>query len=335
MKRDEEVEEAATKQANPPPLSRPPPRVTGLFVYPIKSCGGMALTTATLGPFGIEGDRTWMVVNSRGRFQSQRNIPRLALVKPQIIRESKWDSSSRITGVRLFGRGETPALDVPILKKKTLNVSVWDDKIISYDQGDDAASWFDSFLGKKGCRLVYVHEDARRPIGDDEKYAVRKGKDMVAFSDGYPLLLASEESLEMLNARLGDDKAVPMNRFRPNIVVRGCRAHDEDRWKRFVVGKNVEMRGVKKCSRCKMPSTDQLTAKQEGFAGEPLKTLLEYRSGTFKRTEKNIYFGQNVVHVRPEERPWWFDMLHPWTRPQRISLGDAIAIHETGHVPED
>lgn len=294
--------------------------VTGVHVYPIKSCAGVSLTSCRLTATGLEGDRSWMVVSSTGRFMSQRNCPEMARIRPQIVR-SGWGD---ITGVRLLGDGFDRVLECPIQRTNTVRVSIWDAKVNdAFDQGDAAAEWLSSFLDRKGLRLVYVG-NARRPVADNEMFAVAPGVDAVSFSDGYPILVISEESLEDLNRRLGTH-AVPMNRFRPNIVVKGGGAFCEDRWKRFQIN-STRYFGVKRCDRCQIPTTNQLTAEQQGFKGEPLKTLRTYRSGTVKK--KGVFFGQNVIH---EHRSWLAEAILP---SRHVAIGNEVRVLETGVVPE-
>ena len=137
------------------------------------------------------------------------------------------------------------------------------------DEGEDAAAWFSTFLGTPGLRLVRFASDATRPT--DDVYAQHR----TLFSDGYPFLIASEASLEALNARL-PPPALRMDRFRPNVVVRGARPFEEDEWATFRVGAAAEFRSVKPCSRCKVTTIDQATG-EDGF--EPLRALSSFRSG--------------------------------------------------------
>ena len=288
--------------------------VTRVTIYPIKSCGGTELTECKLVKEGLEGDRIFMVVDKKsGRFVTQRNCPRMALIRPQLLR-----SRGSVSGVRLMALNETSILDCPIVKGLTRRVSVWDDTVTSYDQGDEAANWLSTFLNRD-VRLVYVG-DERRAVGDAEKFAIAPGKDSVAFSDGYPILLASEESLEDLNSRLKE--AIPMKRFRPNVVVRGAGAFSEDRWKEFQIN-DIKMYGVKRCCRCKIPTTNQLTAER---SKEPTKTLETYRRGKVKTS--GVFFGQNVIH---EQRNWFSETF---LSARTISIGDPVRVLNEGEIPE-
>ena len=302
-------------------------RVASIVSYPIKSCGGIQLKRTRLTKTGIEGDRMWMFVDEKGRFVSQRKYPRMALIRPEIMRDGE---TNMISGVTLKA-GTITKLIVPITKKRSRRVTVWGTLVSAYDQGDKAASWIDRMLCTKGLRLVFLGEEPR-PVGDDEKYALTPAYDQVSFSDGYPLLLISEESLSELNRRLGKKKAVPMNRFRPNITVRGVDSpHAEDRWQEFQIGPAV-MSGVKKCQRCRIPTTDQDTGVQAGFEGEPLKTLRTYRCGTSESTRKGVFFGQNVIHHR-NHISWLRSFFVNEAFPM-ISVGDPVVVKKIGNVPE-
>eukprot|EP00940_MAST-03C_sp_MAST-3C-sp2_P002371 g2371.t1 len=267
-----------------------------------------------------------VIARARAKEKVARGETELALVCPEIIRKK-----GEICGVRLKGP-KSATLVVSIEKKTEMIVKVWGQSVSAHDQGDRAGSWFDTFLGASGLRLVFIGNKIR-PVGDDEKYAVVPGWDRVAFSDGYPLLLISDESLNELNRRLGKGNEVPMDRFRPNVTISDVSApHAEDTWRSFSIGEIV-MSGVKKCQRCRVPTTDQKTGKQEGFSGEPLKTLRTYRCGRSKKTSKGVFFGQNVIHHHKHES--WLRKLVAGESPlPTISLGDAVKIHEVGSVPE-
>lgn len=248
------------------------PVVTGLFVYPVKSCAGTALDSAQLGPRGIEHDREFMLVDEHADFLTQREVPRLALITPTVTAQ----------GLQLSAPGIPSLVHVPLVRGDTFDVAVWGDRVGAVDQGDAVAQWLGTFLGLR-CRLVRQADDAVRRV--DPTYATSP-TDQVSFADGYPLLLITEESLADLNARLG--QAVPMNRFRPNVVVRGAPyPYAEDDWHDLSIG-DVPLSGVKTCARCVIPNTDQHTAER---ALEPLATLTSYR-----RIDRGVIFGQNVIH---------------------------------------
>lgn len=249
--------------------------LSGLHWYPIKSCRGISAEHVTLDARGIVGDREYLVVDADGGFLTQREHPRLALVAPEpgepgfavsAPGHGRCDWAPRTTGHRIA-------------------VTIWNDRCTGVDQGDAPAEWFSDLLGAK-CRLVRFAVDHPRRV--DPTYAP-SSSDQVAFSDGYPLLAVTEEAVAELNRRL--PAALPMNRFRPNLVVRGAEAGADDRWSRIRIGA-MGASVVKPCIRCRITTTDQRT----GEVGvEPLRTLRTYRyvPGT------GVWFGQNVCHDGP------------------------------------
>ena len=248
-------------------------RVTALYVYPVKSCAGTPLSVAEIGPRGIVHDREFMVVDAAGRFLTQREVPRLALIRPTFV----------------GGTLDLAAPGMPVLEMVASDggprrrVVVWRDEVVAVDQGDEVAAWLTSSLGTR-VRLVRLPTDSLRRV--DPRFA-RGPADQVGFADGYPLLLISEESLSDLNARL--PQAVPMNRFRPNIVVRGWGApYGEDAWAAVRIGESA-FDVVKACARCVITTTDQVTAQR---GAEPLGTL-----STYRRVPRGVLFGQNLIHA--------------------------------------
>lgn len=161
-----------------------------------------------------------------------------------------------------------------------IRVRIWDDLCAARPADAEADRWLSEFLGRE-CRLVHLPAASRRPV--DPAYA--GAGDQVGFADGFPLLLISEASLQDLNGRL--ERALPMVRFRPNLVIRGGEPFQEDRWRRIRIG-TIEFRLVKPCSRCIIPTIDPATAER---SAEPLRTLMSYR-----RRGNKVYFGQNVLH---------------------------------------
>ncbi|MGA7161012.1 MAG: MOSC N-terminal beta barrel domain-containing protein [Bacteroidota bacterium] len=254
-------------------------------IYPLKSAKGISLQTAYVELRGIQFDRRWMVVDESGMFLSQRDFPRLALVSTRIDNEILHVSASGMS-----------ALDLPIKQQfgHAVQVQIHSDVTKGVFAGEEAKNWFSDFLGVP-CRVMFMPDEILRPV--NPKYA-RDG-DIVSFADAYPLLLISESSLDDLNKRL--TVPVPMNRFRPNIVVRDCGAYDEDHWKKIRIGKMI-FYVVKPCSRCVTPTVDQETGVQ---GKEPLATLSQYR-----KVDGQVFFGQNAI---PEENG-----------PLRI--GDAVEI---------
>ena len=243
--------------------------VSGLSIYPLKSCREVKQDSAWLEDFGLKNDRRWMVVDENGVMLTQRKLAKMCLIQPEITDTGLTLSTSTMAALYV---------EVPSANKISI-VKVWEDQCQAYDAGDEAATWLSSFLSIK-CRLVYFPADEFRQV--DLEYA--NAGDKTAFSDGFPLLLISQASLDDLNQRLA--KPITMSRFRPNIVIQGCEAYAEDTWKKIRIG-GISCRIVKPCSRCIIPSINIETAEKED---EPLKTLLSYR----KRDNK-IFFGQNVI----------------------------------------
>ena len=194
-------------------------RLTGLNIYPIKSARGIPLDASPVDEFGLRYDRRWMVVDESGVFLSQRSHPRLALVAPALR-----DGTLEVTAPGM------PQLELPLHPSQTVTtqVRVWDDVCLATWLGEPAAHWFSEFLGT-GCSLVYMAETVIRPA--DPTFAPPPAR--VSFADGFPFLIISQESLADLNGRLSHP--LPMNRFRPNLVVAGGEAFAEDSWKNSVV----------------------------------------------------------------------------------------------------
>jgi uncharacterized protein YcbX len=245
--------------------------LSGLYVYPIKSCAGISLQSADLSATGLHHDRRWMLVDEAGGFMSQRAHPRMALISVQL---SAWHLAVAAPGM--------PGLEIPLQQddENTIDVRVWGDTNRGTLVGKEADHWFSEFL-EFSCRLVRKPDDDPRLV--DSSYAERG--DQVSFADGFPFLLISEASLEDLNGRLEDP--LLMNRFRPNLVVRGCGPYAEDGWGRLRIG-GVSFRVAEPCPRCAITTVDQST----GVRGkEPLRTLATYRN-----SEVGTVFGRNLIH---------------------------------------
>ena len=245
--------------------------VSNLIYYPIKACRGFEVDTACVERMGLEHDRRMMVVTPDGEFLTQREYPRLALVTPTLEQGMLELSAPNYDSLRLgIQTSGTPWL-----------VNVWKSKgVHAIDQGEEAAAWFSDWL-RTPVRLVHVADGYKRLI--NEQYAVN-ADDHTGFADGYPILLTSEEGLQDLNSRL--DSPVPMNRFRPNIVVRGSSPFVEDTWNRIRIG-SVELAVVKPCARCEVTTFDKETLER---SKEPLKTL-----GKYRKQKLGAIFGQNVI----------------------------------------
>lgn len=246
--------------------------LSAIYIYPIKSLGGISLDKAILTDRGLQHDRRWMLVDSSGRFLSQREIPQLALLQVLLGKEGlvvalKNNSSEAITLPFTLASG--PAMDV----------IVWEDTCTALVADDSINQWFSTRLAMP-VRLVYMPDTTRRAV--DPRYAHHQ--EITSFSDGYPLLLIGQASLDDLNSRLSSP--VPMNRFRPNLVFTGGDPFEEDRLGTFSIN-HIGFDCVKPCARCLVTTIDQDTAMA---AKEPLKTLAAYRSEGNK-----VLFGQNLL----------------------------------------
>jgi uncharacterized protein len=261
--------------------------IARLFVYPVKSCAGVELREAVLTETGLDLDRAWMVVDAQGRFVTQRQLPRMALIRPQL----------RLSEVVLRAPGMLALhLAIDAVEEPT-RVRVWDDEVAAYDMGKVAAQWFTDFLGQP-LRLVRFDPEQRRLSNRQWTGEVEA---LNQFSDGFPLLVLGQGSLDELNARLqrAGHAAVGIERFRPNLVLAGLTAHDEDRLPlvHIAADEPIELRLVKPCARCPIPNIDPATAES---APAVLETLLQYRRN--ERLGGRATFGMNAVVLRGIEQ---------------------------------
>ncbi len=260
--------------------------IARLFVYPIKSCAGVELPEALLTETGLEFDRAWMVVDAEGEFVTQRELPRMTLIRPQMKHSEMVLRAPGMLALHIaFDRVEQP-----------VRVRVWKDEVAAYDMGDIAAQWFSDFLSQPGrpqkLRLVRFDPEHKRLSNLKWTGGVEAQNQ---FADGYPLLVASEGSLAELNARLAAQghAAVGIERFRPNIVLAGLEAHDEDRVELLHVHTDegeARLQPVKPCSRCPIPDIDPATAESSPEVGDMLRT---YRADP--RVDGAITFGMNAI----------------------------------------
>ena len=259
--------------------------VSGLFVHPVKSCAGVALREARLMDTGLDLDRAWMVVDAEGRFVTQREQPRMALVRPQI----------KVLEVVLRAPGML-ALHLGINEvEKPARVQVWGDALDAWDMGDVAGQWFSDFLGRPGLRLARFDPEVTRLAS---KQWTGEVDAPIEFADGFPLLVVGEASLAELNQRLAaaGDAAVGIERFRPNIVLAGLQTHDEDRLHELRIATaegEVVLRLVKPCPRCPIPNVDPATGET---SPEVLAALSSYRANALLGGA--ITFGLNCVIVQ-------------------------------------
>jgi uncharacterized protein len=254
--------------------------VSSLARYPVKSCRGEQLREAVVEPWGLAGDRRWMVTDTDGTFATARTLPRLVLIHPVLDDE----------GVTLHAPG-VASLRVPFPQVEGLeDVVVWRNSVKATFAGDEAAAWVSDFMGTD-LRLVHLDDPTRRPV--DPEFG--EPGDRVSFADGFPLLLTTDASLDALNGWIAEgpgaaEGPVPMTRFRPNVVVSGTAPWAEDDWSLLRIGR-ARFRAVKPCGRCVLTTVDPDT----GTKGkEPLATLARHR-----RIGKMIVFGTNVIPDEP------------------------------------
>ena len=250
-------------------------QLSEIYIYPVKSLGGIRLDKAEVTDRGLKYDRRWMLIDENNRFISQREYPQLALFKVAIK-----DDNLVITD-RKSGKILTVSHSPIYPNTPSLNVTIWDDEVSAWEVGKIANDFFTQAL-EMSTRLVYMQDESHRKT--DANYSL-KGNEITSFSDGYPILIIGQSSLNDLNNRLAEP--ITINRFRPNFVFTGGNEFEEDEWHEFSVG-NIRFFGVKPCARCIMTTIDPETGEKKGK--EPLLTLNRYRKAGNK-----ILFGQNVL----------------------------------------
>jgi hypothetical protein len=257
--------------------------IARLFVYPVKSCAGVELREAELTDTGLDLDRAWMVVDEEGVFVTQRELPRMALIRPQLkLHEVVLRAPGMLALHLQIDTVEEPA-----------TVRVWKDTVAAYDMGNVAAQWFSDFLGRK-LRLVRFDPEHKRLSSSTWTGDIAAPNQ---FADGFPLLVVSEASLAGLNQKLAAAGHAPVGieRFRPNVVLAGLEAHEEDHVVAFEIATGAEpvrLKPVKPCPRCPIPDVDPATAESGTKVRDTLQT---YRSNA--RVNGAITFGMNAVIV--------------------------------------
>ena len=248
------------------------PTVTALYVYPLKAARGVRSPASAVEARGLVGDRRWMLVDQDGRMVSQRTHPSLACLRVAVRGE----------GIKVEAPGGQQPLSVtaPEARAHRLQVDVHGSVSEAALGPDEAHAWFSRFL-EADVRLVHQPPDVRRPVSP----AYGSKGDHVSFADGFPVLLTTTASLHDLNARL--ETPIPMDRFRPNVVVEGAEAFAEDGWRVVQIGE-VRFRAVKPCKRCTVTTVNQTTGQQTG--AEPLRTL-----GRYRKQGSGVLFGQNLI----------------------------------------
>jgi uncharacterized protein len=252
--------------------------VTEINIYPVKSLGGISIDSVESTRRGLQHDRRFMLIDEHHEFLTQREHPQMATIRTAI-------DGNDLVLLSPFEDSVTVPLQPRSLPTRT--VAVWSSRVHAHTVSADADAWLSDYLGVD-ARLVYMPETTERRVSPD--YA--KSGEVVSFADGYPVLIASEESLAELNSRItaGGGKPVTMDRFRANIVIKGCKAFAEDTWRDFEIG-NTKFRGVKPCTRCQVTTTDQATG--EVLGPEPLRTL-----ATFRDSPKGVRFGMNLLPTK-------------------------------------
>jgi uncharacterized protein len=247
--------------------------ISELFIYPIKSLGGIAVSSAKVTGRGFEYDRRWMLVDVNNRFLTQREFPAMALLKVELTP----------SGLKVYHKTKTESeVDVPFFPQinEEATVQIFEENCKAIFVSKIVDEWFSEMLSVK-CRLVYMPDTTKRLV--DKNYAAND--ELTGFSDGYPFLIIGQSSLDDLNRRLTN--SLPINRFRPNIVFTGGSPYEEDCIKEFKIN-TIIFYGVKLSARCTITTVNQDDASK---SQEPLKTLASYR-----QKNNNIYFGQNLLH---------------------------------------
>ena len=247
------------------------PILSQIYIYPVKSLAGIAVSEWQVDKNGLQYDRKWMLIDEQNQFLSQRRLTKMALIKTQIQHDKLILSAPNQQDI---------SLELNPTGGETIEVSIWHDQCVARTVGTEVDEWLSRFL-QTDCRLVYFPDEEQRIV--DQGFA--QPTDQTAFSDGFPFLIVSENSLNALNQSL--THPVTMQRFRPNLVVSDCSGYAEDSWRRLEIN-TIEFRLPKPCSRCAVPGIDPETAIS---SKEPLTTLSRLR-----KWENKIYFGQNAIH---------------------------------------
>lgn len=264
-------------------------QVTQLFIYPVKSCAAIELQQSALTYGGLKWDRQWVVVDADGHMLTQRTVPRMTLIQPSLTETELC-----------LNAPEMPALRVSLLQEPqaALRIQIWDDLTWGSDQGDSVALWLSQFL-QQPCRLLRVHPKAQRGLSQTwvrkwlqaqlaPETALGLSKTHFGFADGFPFLICNEASLEELNQHIQQhgDQPIAMNRFRPNIVLAGLEAYDEDHVL-SLKGAGMHFAKLKNCTRCPLPNVNPETAE---IGQQPALALRDSR-----RTVQGVTFGVNAA----------------------------------------
>lgn len=260
--------------------------ISELLIYPVKSMGGISVESCRVTDRGFEHDRRWMLVDAENRFITQREFPELVFFRTAILGNN----------INITDRRDDCSINIPLVTNggETIAVDIWDDRCEAICMDQQISDWFSARLSQP-VTMVYMPDQSRRPV--DPAYA--ENGELTSFSDGYPVLIIGEASLQDLNRRL--EMPVAMDRFRPNIVFKGELPFEEDGFQKIMAG-DVQFKAVKPCARCILTTTDQESGMR---SPEPLKTLSVYR-----KLNNKIYFGQNLLVLKTG----------------RIQVGDKLTI---------
>lgn len=274
-------------------------KIEQLVTYPVKSCAGITVNRSEINASGLKWDRQWVVVDSNGIKLTQRSLPNMVLIQPTLT----------ATHLCLDAPGmPRTQISLNTAVSAAVSVQIWDDRTFGNDQGDGAASWLSHFLGIS-CRLLRVHPNAQRGLhshwirqwlktqNNPQLNTQQLSTTHFGFADGFPFLICNQSSLDELNAEIQQQgtETVSMNRFRPNIVISGLEAYDED----YVIsleGNGHYFAKLKNCTRCPMPNVDPITA---NVGTQPGLALVKTR-----RTNEGILFGINAALYQADERGW-------------------------------
>ncbi|KAF3604938.1 hypothetical protein DY000_02045149 [Brassica cretica] len=267
-------------------------KIQSIFIYPIKSCRGISVSQATVTQTGFQWDRYWLAVNYKGRAYTQKVEPKLALVESELPKEAFFEDWKPTKNSFLVVRapGMSP-LKIPLTKPSLVaeGVSMWEWSGSAFDEGEEAAKWFSDYLGKQS-RLVRFNKETETRHSPPE-YASGY---TTTFANTFPFMVSSQSSLDKLNTILTEP--VPINRFRPNILVDNCDPFGEDLWDEIKIN-DLVFQGVRLCSRCKLPTVNQETGVPD--ATEPIETLMKFRSDKVlmphKKPHGKVFFGKDMV----------------------------------------
>lgn len=268
-------------------------------VYPVKSLSGISLNESKIQRRGLEFDRRWLLVDENNKFLTQREFPKMATVKTEITPD----------GLQVSGDGSSLKIAFEPTGGETKTVKIWSNRCKAKVYENVINEWFSEVL-ETNCKLVMMPEETRRKV--NYFYAVQPD-DHVSFADAYPFLLIGENSLADLNSRL--EESLPMNRFRPNLVVADSEGFAEDGWKKIKIGETI-FHIVKPCARCVMTTIEQTTGEKDGK--EPLKTLASFRIPK-RSIKKKILFGQNLIAEKAGAV---------------LRVGDKVEVLETKRAPK-